>query len=80
MAAWRNVFFISAAVYIVCATFYNIFASGKRQPWDNPENDAPSTITQVMTPQLTTSADSTDMQLSQRVNGVRNGGTVQASD
>ncbi|XP_063974434.1 putative inorganic phosphate cotransporter isoform X2 [Diachasmimorpha longicaudata] len=38
-AKWRIVFMISAAVYIVCATFYTIFGSGERQPWDNPEND-----------------------------------------
>lgn len=30
---------ISAAVYIVCATFYVIFGSGERQAWDNPEKD-----------------------------------------
>lgn len=38
-AQWRIVFFIAAGVYIFCATFYNIFSSGQRQPWDNPEND-----------------------------------------
>lgn len=32
-------FFIAAGVYIFCATFYNLFASGERQVWDNPEND-----------------------------------------
>jgi hypothetical protein len=26
-------------VYVVCATFYLIFGSGERQPWDNPAND-----------------------------------------
>ncbi|CAO1427625.1 unnamed protein product [Diamesa hyperborea] len=36
---WQIVFFIAAFVYIFCATFYNIFASGKRQEWDNPAND-----------------------------------------
>lgn len=30
---------LSAGVYIVCATFYLIFASGKRQVWDNPDKD-----------------------------------------
>ncbi|XP_033220002.1 putative inorganic phosphate cotransporter isoform X2 [Belonocnema kinseyi] len=38
-AKWRIVFMISAAVYIVCATFYVIFGSGERQAWDNPEKD-----------------------------------------
>ncbi|KAK0165954.1 hypothetical protein PV328_004426 [Microctonus aethiopoides] len=38
-AKWRMVFIISAAIYIVCATFYVIFGSGERQPWDNPDND-----------------------------------------
>ncbi|XP_015122844.1 putative inorganic phosphate cotransporter isoform X2 [Diachasma alloeum] len=38
-AKWRIVFMISAAVYIVCATFYTIFGSGERQPWDNPDKD-----------------------------------------
>ncbi|XP_031637844.1 putative inorganic phosphate cotransporter isoform X2 [Contarinia nasturtii] len=41
MANWQIVFFIAAAVYIFCATFYNLFGSGERQPWDNPLNDAP---------------------------------------
>ena len=39
IAQWQIVFFIAAFVYIFCATFYNIFATGKRQPWDNPNND-----------------------------------------
>lgn len=38
-AAWREVFFISAGVYIICSTFYQIFGSGVRQPWDNPQKD-----------------------------------------
>lgn len=38
-AAWREVFFLSAAVYIACSTFYQIFGSGVRQPWDNPQKD-----------------------------------------
>ncbi|XP_014602938.1 PREDICTED: putative inorganic phosphate cotransporter isoform X1 [Polistes canadensis] len=36
---WRIVFMISAAIYVVCATFYLMFGSGERQPWDNPEKD-----------------------------------------
>lgn len=39
MHSWKIVFFIAAAVYIICGTFYNFFATGVRQPWDNPEND-----------------------------------------
>lgn len=39
MKQWQIVFFIAAGVYIFCATFYNIFASGERQPWDNPLKD-----------------------------------------
>lgn len=38
-AQWRIVFFIAAFVYIICCTFYTIFASGERQKWDNPDND-----------------------------------------
>lgn len=41
MGQWQKVFFISAAVYIFCATFYNAFGSGERQPWDNPLLDDP---------------------------------------
>jgi hypothetical protein len=26
-------------VYVLCATFYLIFGSGVRQPWDNPYAD-----------------------------------------
>ncbi|XP_030023831.1 putative inorganic phosphate cotransporter isoform X1 [Manduca sexta] len=36
---WRKVFYIAGGVYIFCATFYNIFATGRRQDWDNPAND-----------------------------------------
>ena len=39
MGQWQIVFFIAAGVYIACATFYNLFGSGVRQPWDNPLND-----------------------------------------
>ncbi|KAJ2948913.1 hypothetical protein O0L34_g5846 [Tuta absoluta] len=38
-AQWRIVFYIAAAVYIFCATFYNLFGSGVRQEWDNPADD-----------------------------------------
>lgn len=30
---------IAAGIYIICATFYNVFGSGKRQKWDNPALD-----------------------------------------
>ncbi|KAH8372853.1 hypothetical protein KR009_006573 [Drosophila setifemur] len=39
MGQWQIVFFIAAFVYIICGTFYNIFGSGERQYWDNPEED-----------------------------------------
>lgn len=39
IAQWRYVFLIAAVVYFACATFYNVFASGQRQKWDNPELD-----------------------------------------
>lgn len=38
-AKWRTVFITAAAVYAGCCTVFTIFASGKRQPWDNPDND-----------------------------------------
>lgn len=41
IAQWRIVFLIAAGVYLFTATFYNLFASGTRQPWDNPDNDEP---------------------------------------
>ena len=39
MGQWQIVFFIAAGIYAFCASFYNVFASGERQPWDNPMND-----------------------------------------
>ncbi|OWR51480.1 inorganic phosphate co-transporter, partial [Danaus plexippus plexippus] len=38
-AQWKKVFYIAGGVYIFCATFYNIFGSGRRQDWDNPAED-----------------------------------------
>ncbi|KAL4705916.1 hypothetical protein ACJJTC_017498 [Scirpophaga incertulas] len=38
-AQWRIVFYIAAGVYVFCATFYNVFGSGRRQDWDNPAED-----------------------------------------
>ena len=32
-AAWRNVFFIAAGIYVFGTIFYLIFGSGQRQPW-----------------------------------------------
>lgn len=38
--AWRNVFFISAAIYAFGTIFYCIFGSGQRQPWSlQPSSD-----------------------------------------
>jgi ACS family sodium-dependent inorganic phosphate cotransporter-like MFS transporter 5 len=36
---WAIVLCIAGGVYAVVGTFYLIFASGERQPWDNPDND-----------------------------------------
>lgn len=47
IAQWRIVFMIAAGVYIFTATFYNLFASGVRQPWDNPDNDEPIKPTSI---------------------------------
>lgn len=38
-AQWKKVFYIAGGIYIFCGTFYNVFASGKRQDWDNPADD-----------------------------------------
>lgn len=38
-AKWRIVFYIAAIIYSLCCLFYLIFGSGKRQKWDNPEED-----------------------------------------
>lgn len=50
IAQWRIVFVIAACVYIFTATFYNIFASGTRQPWDNPDNDEPQKPVSIEAP------------------------------
>lgn len=34
--AWRNVFFVSAAVYVFGTVFYCIFGSGRKQAWATP--------------------------------------------
>ncbi|KAK4872492.1 hypothetical protein RN001_014521 [Aquatica leii] len=36
---WGKVFITAGGVYIAVGTFFAIFASGQRQPWDNPDND-----------------------------------------
>lgn len=36
IAKWRKVFITAACVYAACCTFYVIFSSGVRQPWDQP--------------------------------------------
>lgn len=38
-AQWKKVFYIAGGIYIFCGTFYNVFASGRRQEWDNPADD-----------------------------------------
>lgn len=38
-AKWAIVLCIAGGVYAVVSTFYLIFGSGERQPWDNPDND-----------------------------------------
>jgi len=32
-AAWRNVFFVTAGVYVFGTIVYGIFGSGEKQPW-----------------------------------------------
>lgn len=38
-AKWRIVFITAAGVYAACCTFYVLFGSGQRQPWDRQEED-----------------------------------------
>ncbi|CAG9864495.1 unnamed protein product [Phyllotreta striolata] len=53
IAKWRTVFITAASVYACCCTFFVFFASGERQAWDQPpdeaiskrENDRPEVIT-----------------------------------
>ncbi|CAH1107273.1 unnamed protein product [Psylliodes chrysocephalus] len=54
ISKWRTVFITAASVYAGCCTFYVFFASGERQPWDQPaefpvtkrkENDEPEVVT-----------------------------------
>ena len=33
IATWRPVWYVSALIYLIGATFYVIFASGELQPW-----------------------------------------------
>ncbi|XP_066258483.1 putative inorganic phosphate cotransporter isoform X1 [Euwallacea similis] len=39
---WRKVFITAAAVYAACCSFYVLFSSGQRQPWDQPQDPAPA--------------------------------------
>ncbi|XP_044754354.1 putative inorganic phosphate cotransporter isoform X1 [Coccinella septempunctata] len=41
-AKWRIVFLTAAAVYMGCCTFYVMFGSGERQPWDQDPNQQQS--------------------------------------
>ncbi|EDS26083.1 sodium-dependent phosphate transporter [Culex quinquefasciatus] len=45
MYEWRNVFLISAAIYVVSGTIFIIFGSGKVQKWNDvkPKADPPTT-------------------------------------
>ncbi|ERL83719.1 putative inorganic phosphate cotransporter [Dendroctonus ponderosae] len=36
---WRIVFITASGVYAFCCTFYLLFASGERQPWDKPQEE-----------------------------------------
>ncbi|KAJ8922177.1 hypothetical protein NQ315_004112 [Exocentrus adspersus] len=52
IAKWRTVFITASCVYAGCCTFYIIFGSGVRQPWDQVEpekkkelNDEPAVVT-----------------------------------
>lgn len=39
VAKWRIVFITASGIYAFCCTFYLIFASGDRQPWDRPPSE-----------------------------------------
>lgn len=39
LSAWRSVFLITTAVYLVTNTLYIIFISNKVQPWNEPKSD-----------------------------------------
>ncbi|KAF8789844.1 putative inorganic phosphate cotransporter like protein [Argiope bruennichi] len=39
IANWSDVFYVTAAVYTVCAVFYAIFASAEPQPWGTVNTD-----------------------------------------
>lgn len=74
MAQWQIVFFIAAGVYIGCATFYNAFGSGVRQPWDNPLNDAPTAPASIPIRQINGTNNGV------QANGVQRYATVQPSN
>ncbi|KAF7268749.1 hypothetical protein GWI33_018101 [Rhynchophorus ferrugineus] len=39
IAKWRIVFVTASGVYAFCCTIYLMFASGERQPWDQPKQE-----------------------------------------
>ncbi|XP_066153286.1 uncharacterized protein [Euwallacea fornicatus] len=41
---WKVVFLVTVVIYFVCATFFAIFASATRQPWDGPITEEPEKI------------------------------------
>ncbi|XP_066258289.1 putative inorganic phosphate cotransporter [Euwallacea similis] len=41
---WKIVFLVTTVIYFVCATFFAIFASVTRQPWDGPTTEEPEKI------------------------------------
>ncbi|KAL1513233.1 hypothetical protein ABEB36_002668 [Hypothenemus hampei] len=47
IAKWRTVFITAAGVYAACCTFYILFSSGVRQPWDQPLDQQSSNNAEV---------------------------------
>ena len=35
-AGWRNVFYVTAAIYLFGTIFYVVFGTGEQQKWNNP--------------------------------------------
>lgn len=46
---WREVFWIAAAIYIITATFFAIFASGELGEWEKKKEDIECTSTHLST-------------------------------
>lgn len=38
VSQWEIVFYVAAAIYIICAAYYCYYGSGNRQPWDAEPN------------------------------------------